>query len=179
MPVDFLIHGVREEVKDPNKLKGMKCGFVCDGKAMDIKELCLDVVRFPDDPEIYYIIHAEVQKAAAGKAANAPVDAYANKPPYTPDDFITQCIGIQIRSKRPALANSPVIFEISTVPDKYIGDLPEGMPEEMRNAIGQLCVIDTVVEKGNHIEVNLMSFDRSKEYEKIFNDAGEFSSMAV
>ena len=87
MPVDFLVHGVREEVKDPNALKAMKCGFICEGRAMNIKELCLDVVRFPDDPEIYYIIHAEMQKAA-GKNANTPVDAYANKLPQTSDDFI-------------------------------------------------------------------------------------------
>ena len=93
MPVDFLAHGVTQEVKDPAKLKNMKCRFVCDGKAMDVKELCLDVVRFPDNPEIYYLIHAEFGEAS-GKKANVPVDAYANKPPQTPDDFITQCLGI-------------------------------------------------------------------------------------
>ena len=179
MPVDFLAHGVTQEVKDPNALKNMKFSFVCDGKTMDIKELCLDVIRFPESPEIYYVIHAELQPAAAGGKTGVPTDAYANKPPETPDDFVTQCIGLQIRSKRPALAKAPVIFEIPSVPDKYIGDLPEGVPEEIRNALGQLCVVDNVVKKDNHVEVRLMSFDREKEYENVFNGAGEFSSAEI
>ena len=178
MSVDFLVYGVKQEIKDSAKLKTMKCGFICDNQAMDIKELCLDVLRFPDSPEIYYLIHAEFGESAM-KKAGMPVEAYASKPPQTPDEFIAQCLGIQIRSKRPALADGPIIFEIPTVPDKYIGDLPDDIPEEIRNALGQLCVVDTVVKKGNHIEVNLMSFDRSKEYDRIFNDAGEFSSSAI
>ena len=93
MPVDFIAYGVKQEVKDPSRLKNMKCLFICDGKAMDIKELCLDVIRFPDSPEIYYLIHAELDEAA-GKKASVPIDACASKLPQTPDDFIAQCIGI-------------------------------------------------------------------------------------
>ena len=67
---------------------------------------------------------------------------------------------MQIRSRRPALAKAPIIFEIPSVPDKYIGELPEDVPEEIRNALGQLCVVDKIVKKGDHVEVDLMSFDR-------------------
>ena len=146
---------------------------------MDISELCLDVIRFPNDPELYYVIHAEVE--ASRKNGVKPIaDVEAREIPRTPDGFIGQCIGIQARSKRPTLAKAPVIFEIPSVPDARIADgLPDDVPEEIKNAIGTLCVVNMVQKRNNHVLVDLMSFDRSAEFNQIFNSAGEFSSEGV
>lgn len=174
MPVSYVVQGIAQELKKPDD--AMKFQFVCDGRAKDIEELALDVMRFPDSPDVFYFLHARLKDS--DKKVSPQKAAEAAEAPQTVGEFIMACEQIKAQSGRGGLLDKPAVFEIPSVPDKSIAAEIDDVPEEFKQALGQLCVVDYASPAKAHAKIELMGFDRFKELDKILN-GGEFSVKSL
>ena len=174
MPVSYVVQGIAQELKKPDD--AMKFQFVCDGQAKDIKELALDVMRFPESPDVFYFLN--VQLKDSGRKAPAQKAAEAAEAPQTVGEFIAACEQIRAQSGRSGLLDKPAVFEIPSVPDRSVAAEIDDIPDEFRRSLGQLCVVDYASPAKAHAKIELMGFDRFKELDRILN-GGEFSVKSL
>lgn len=150
--------------------------FRCDGANRRLSYLALEVVRFPDSADVMHILRFRFGEADKSKESAPTVKSVeADSIPLGTDQFVEQCSVMARKSGNSSFRKRPMIFEIPSVMDKrFEGKLPEGLPDEVFAKLGTLCTVDVAVKKGQHAEVQLMSFDRVKEGMKILNEPGEF-----
>lgn len=98
-----------------------------------------------DDP--LYVITLETGEEVDVKAAkDASVAAPRNS------DDMQRCLrSLTSVSSRPNLPKEPLFCHIPSVPSKYAGD------DELAGAVGTTCVVDVVIKKNQHLEIELMS----------------------
>ena len=98
-----------------------------------------------DDP--LYVITLETGEEVDVKASkDASVSAPMNS------DDVQRCLrSLTSASGRPNLPKEPLFCHIPSVPSKYAED------DELAGAVGTTCVVDVVIKKNQHLELELMS----------------------
>ena len=114
-----------------------------DGVTKKIAAVRLELLD-SDDP--LYIITLETGEEVDIRAAkDASVAAPRNS------DDVQRCLrSLASASGRSNLPKEPLFCHIPSVPSKYAGD------EELAGAVGTTCVVDVVVKKNQHLELELM-----------------------
>ena len=137
-----------------------------DGPIKKIESVRLELLD-SDDP--LYVITLETGAEADVKATK---DANVAAPRNSED--MQRCLQRLARaSGRTNLAKEPLFCHIPSVPSKYAAG-----NDELANAVGTLCVIDAVMKKNQHIELELMSVSPD-EMERMQFDPGEQSAESV
>lgn len=110
-----------------------------------------------DDP--LYIITLETGEEVDIRAAkDASVAAPRNS------DDMQRCLrGLASASGRPNLPKEPLFCHIPSVPSKYAGN------EELAGAVGTTCVVDVVVKKNQHLELELMCISPDEAHQMQLN----------
>ena len=136
-----------------------------DGVTKKIASARLELLD-SDDP--LYVITLETGEEVDVKATK---DASVAAPRNSND--VQRCLrGLASASGRPNLPKEPLFCHIPSVPSKYAGD------DELAGAVGTTCVVDVVIKKNQHLELELMSVSPD-EAQRMQFDPGEQSAEAI
>ena len=119
-----------------------------------------------DDP-LYVITLETGEEVNVRTAKDASVAAPRNS------DDVQRCLrALTSASGRPNLPKEPLFCHIPSMPSKYARD------EDLAGAVGTTCVVDVVIKKNQHLELELMSVSPNEAHQMQF-DPGEQSAETI
>lgn len=163
VPALHFVHGLQSEAHG-NGGQRMFVKF-CDGETVLVKSARLEMLDENDPTYVITIETGEAVKAVTAKDAEVAA-------PRNSDDFEKQLARLVRASRRPNLAKEPLLCHIPSVENRYAKDRVEAQQ------VGTMCVVDIVLKKNEHLELELMSVSPG-EAQAMQENPGEQSAESV